>query len=343
MRLRKILPGFSAGVLLALLLVFGLWPVLADAALQAPSASPPRQVSADPDPSSPVFVDDTAFYVPAAAFGPDGVNPTSYRFVFQSGPILSGGGGYMVGTASAHGCMQAPVYLPVSAIIREMSAYVYDNDSSQQVIVTLYRVNKNNGVQENMGSVATSVAGATPGMLELKNTSLSVPQVDNTNYNYYLNTCMRSINTAFWGVALRFATNDLGISLVTQPYVLFPGTTNFRYVVTVSNLGSNPGTGITFNTILPAQATVTGFAGPSCVQVASAITCTPAAALNPGATLTLNVDLSLPSGFSGALTAQSTVSSVSADENFANNIATLISVVGPPLYYPAVIQDLPFP
>ncbi len=343
MRLRKILPGFSAGALLALLLVFGLWPVLANTNFHAPAAAPTIQSSPDPEPAVPVFANDTAVYVPAAAFGPDGVNPTSSRFVFASGPIMAGGGGYMVGTANSYGCMQAPVYLPLSANIHELSAYVYDNDPNQQIVISLYRVNKNTGVQETMGSVGTSIAGATPGILNLNNSAISQSQVDNTNYNYYLNTCVRSINTAFWGVTLSFASDDLGITLVTQPYVLYPGTTTFRYVVTVSNLGSMPGTGVTFTTVLPALATVTGFAGPNCVQVASAINCTPASALNPGASLTLNIDLSLPVGFNGALTAQSTVGSTSPDDNPANNMATLISVVGPPLFYPTIIQDLPFP
>jgi opacity protein-like surface antigen len=345
MKFTKILPGFFAGVLLALLVTLGIWPALAQSLMDIPVRQTADQIADTDAPVSPLFDTGNFLSVPAAAFGPDGNDPRSYRFVFQGGPLMSGGGGYLVGTIRNYGCMQAPVYFPSQVNVTEMRAELYDNDATKELPIRLFRVNKNTGIREDMAALTSSTQAATPTIVQMITDEIAHSQTDSSLYHYYLATCLPSASTALWSVGFSYVANDLAVSQYTDPMVLLPGTTNFSYRITVNNLGGTSMIGVTLNTVLPGNANITSVtapAGVSCSRTANVVTCT-SGSLNAGASFTVLANMTLPANFEGTLTAQSTVTSISTDDDLSNNVSTLISVLGEPVHLPAVTNNSEFP
>jgi hypothetical protein len=343
MKIKKFLPGLTSGIVLALLVIFGIWPVLAKTMLDAPPKQAVYQPTSQSPENSPEFGSDSFFSIPAAAFGPDGVNPTSYQFIFEGGPIFGGGGGYLVGNAFNYGCMQAPVYLEDGLTIYQITSHVYDNDSSQQVSIYLDRVNKNNGGQNQMASLGSGTSGTSSSMIALSSQSITNNQIDNTDYNYYVYACLPSSNTAMWDVTVYAATYDLAVGLTTQPVLLLPGTTSYTYFASVNNLGSSQATGTHLSIFLPSNATFSGLAGgPGCLFSSGQVSC-PIGTLNAGATFTVQINMTLPPLFVGAVTATAGVISTTPDDVPDNNSKTLMNVVGPPIYLPISVDNAGIP
>lgn len=340
MKINKAIPALAAGVLTALILVFGLWPVLAQTPLNIDQGKQVVQIANNPQTDAPDLDDDPILSVPAAAFGPDGADPSSYRFVITGGAVLGGGGGYMVGNARAYGCMQAPVYLPNDTDIVEMKMAYFDNDSGQDINLSLRRTNRSSGLIEILGTIQTS--GAVNAISAMTTADITPSQIDNDNYNYYLYTCLRSGNTALYGVDLFFDQvfqNDLAVSLFTNPMVILPNTTAFSYQVTVSNVGVNQMVAAQLRVTISDLATIQSSAGPTCIRTGNEFNCN-LGNLNAGNSVLLTVNVNIPSGFKGSLTSQAIVSSLTQDDNLSNNVATLTSAVGgQPISLPVVVQD----
>ncbi|MFN2197805.1 MAG: hypothetical protein ACK2UW_16920 [Anaerolineales bacterium] len=340
MKPKQAFPALAAGMLTALLLVFGIWPVLANGLQAADSPAEPDTPETVRQPAAPGFTGGDTFSIPASAFGPDGVNPMSANMVFEMGPLLGGGGGYLVGNARNYGCVQAPIYLPDGQIVQNLNANVYDNDSNRSVVVRLQRVARTNGLIQEMAAVASGTSFAEDAVVRLSSVSINQARIDNDNYQYFVNTCLTSSQTALYTVDFSFATRDLGVSLYTSPMVLLPGTTTFSYRSIVTNLGTIDMQDVQLSVDMPAQATIDNFStSVTCTQTAQQIDC-PYGTLAPGEAVVLQVDLSLPSGFQGSLTAQAAVTSSTADDFPENNVATLISAVGgPPIRLPVLLLN----
>lgn len=340
MKINKAIPALAAGVITALILVFGLWPVLAQSPINLNQGKPEHQATDISQPDAPNFYNDRILSVPAAAFGPDGTDPSSYRFVISGGAILNGGGGYMVGNARTHGCIQAPVYLPNDTDIVEMKAAYFDNDSGQDITLRLHRSNRNTGLDEILATIQTS--GAVNAISAMTTADINPRLIDNNNYNYYLHTCLRSGSTALYGVDLFFdqiLQNDLAVSMFTDPMVLLPSTTAFSYKVTVSNVGMNQMIGAQLRVIISDGANIQSFSGPTCIRTSNEFNCS-LGNLNADNTVLLTVNVNIPSGFRGSLTSQAIVSSLTQDDNLSNNVATLTSAVGgQPIRLPIIVQD----
>jgi hypothetical protein len=335
MKPKQAFPALAAGMLTALLVVFGIWPVLAGV-LPAPETPLEHSLpDAVQNPAAPEFGGGDTFTIPASAFGPDGTNPMSSLLVFEMGPLLGGGGGYLVGNARGYGCVQAPIYLPDGQIVQNLNANLYDNDSNRSIVVRLQRVARTNGLIQEMAAVASGSSYAAPTVVRLTTTSINDARIDNLNYQYFVNTCLPSAQTALFTVDFNFATRDLGVGLFTNPMVLLPGTTSFSYRAIVTNLGTIDMQDVQLSAIMPAQATIDNFSSSvSCTRTAQQIDC-PFGTLAPGDADVLQVDLSVPSGFQGSLTAQAAATSSTPDDFPENNVATLISAVGgPPIYLP---------
>lgn len=341
MKPKQAYPALAAGILTALLVVFGIWPVLAHTLTASGPPTGLERSETVRQPAAPEFGGGDTFTIPASAFGPDGSDPTSSLLVFEMGPLLGGGGGYLVGNARGYGCVQAPVYLPDSQIVQNFNANIYDNDSNRSVVVRLQRVARTNGLIQEMAAVSSGTSYAAAAVVRLTTTTVNNARIDNINYQYFVNTCLASAQTALYTVDFNFATRDLGVGLYTNPMVLLPGTTTFSYRAIVTNLGTIDMQSVQLSAILPAQATIENFfSSVTCTRTAQQIDC-PFGSLEPDAAKVLQVDLSLPSGFQGSLTAQTVVTSSTPDDFPENNVATLISAVGgPPIYLPVALSNV---
>lgn len=331
----KAFSGLAAGVLAALLVAAILWPVMAQI---DPLAARSRALNL----AAPQFGSPARLHIPAAAFVQDGINPDSYQFVFNlGGPPFSGGGGYLRGNALAHGCLQAPAYLPDEAFIASLSAYVYDNDNARDLVIHLRRVHNTTGVAETIASLATP-PGAASG-IHLVSTSSVTQRVVAHDYTYYVSTCLPSQDLALFAVNINYDNVDVKVSASTIPGILIPGTTAFAYKITAQNLGIEPALNVTLLNTLPASTTYVSAApsAGSCSHSTNVVNCN-LGTLAGGGFATVIINVSLPPGFEGLLTNQSTVATTSDEFNLDNNSFTYHKLVADHhTFFPAIFKNAP--
>lgn len=148
--------------------------------------------------------------VPAAAFTSDGNTPDSTFFWFS--------GGYMQGTATDFGCVQAPVYFPQPAMMVDLFVSVYDNDPDLGLSVMLERVNNYTGTTSVLAKVSTSTYDASSSIQVLNDDTIDYPMVDYPQYAYYLTTCLRNENMRLYSVRIYYQTFDIFLPLVLMNY-----------------------------------------------------------------------------------------------------------------------------
>lgn len=337
MKIKQALPALAAGVLTAALVFLGVGPVVARSALQLfyPTAN---QQSAAEAPAAPLFYEDDRFYIPAAAFVPDGVNPDSTQFVFDMGPLMSGSGGYIVGNAQAYGCVQAPVYLPQGETVQQLEANIYDNDPNHSVDLRLHRSNRVTGADDILLTVSSGQSAASASIQSLNILSATPMFVDNQTYHYYLRTCLQSAQTALYGAAVKSGLADLGVGINTDPGAIPTGTTSVRYSIFVINLGTTDMVGTTLNILMPANIPIAGYGGIPCSLSQNEFDCT-LGTLAAGDSAALQVYINPPANFVGNLAASATVLSLTTDNFPGNNVVTDIRTVGPPSYLPVVAEQ----
>lgn len=338
MKIKQALPALMAGVLTAALVFLGVGPVVARGALQLINA-PTDQQSAPTSPAGPLFYENDRFYIPAAAFVPDGVNPDSTQFVFDFGPLLNGSGGYIVGdSAQAYGCVQAPVYLPEGGRIQQLDANIYDNDPNRSVNLRLSRSNRSTGASDILLTVSSGESAASASIQTLTATSSSPIFVDNQDYHYYLHTCLQSSTTALYGAEVKSGLSDLAVGITTDPGAIPSGITSVRYSIFVINYGTTDMVGTTLNILMPANIPITNYGGIPCNLSQNQFQCD-LGTMTPGSSAALQVYISPPANFVGNLSSSATVLSLTADDFPENNVTTDIRTVGPPNYLPTIANQ----
>jgi hypothetical protein len=125
--------------------------------------------------------------IPAAAFTSHGDNVEDYFFSSQ----VSGFFGYIRQDGTASVCLQAPAYLPVGATVTSVYGYLYDNHSSGDAWVDLYRVGNMTGAEDTMASVSTTGYANSSSIRYLGDTTITQPVVSDL-YSYYVFTCFPS-------------------------------------------------------------------------------------------------------------------------------------------------------
>ncbi len=145
----------------------------------------PQAVSGDY--SSPMVI-------PAADFSSDGAQPDRTFFSFTEG--------YVRGTGAGQGCLKAPVYLPNGAILDYFYDYVYDNESTYTVTVTLDRVRNQTGVHDPMAAIASS---GTSDQIQYLGTvpDTKTNTIDN-EFSYYTTTCLYTLNTRLYAIRISY-------------------------------------------------------------------------------------------------------------------------------------------
>jgi len=88
------------------------------------------------------------------------------------------------------GDFYAPIYLPSGVKITNMTAKLYDNDTSGEITVELKRVELYGTSQSKvLASVRTGIQEA-PGSVVLYDDSIDFAIVDNQQYNYFVDVCL---------------------------------------------------------------------------------------------------------------------------------------------------------
>jgi hypothetical protein len=137
--------------------------------------------------------------IPSADFVSDGVVPDGFRFFATN---ATGGGGYIEGRSSPDACLIAPAYLPNAATVTNMTSTIFDANTNERIIVTLYRANKNSGAASVMASTSTTNSFTSTSLQDIGTTSITNPVVDNTTYIYYTTTCLPVSTIRLYSVRL---------------------------------------------------------------------------------------------------------------------------------------------
>jgi hypothetical protein len=139
--------------------------------------------------------------IPAADFTSDGIFPDQIRFVV----LEDNRGGYFRGLNSPDACLMAPAYLPDGAAITNLTATVVDSDSINRIIVSLYRSSRTTGSVNTLATVSTSTGSSSQALQDISTTSISNGVVDNTNYTYYVTTCLPAATIHLYSVRIFYA------------------------------------------------------------------------------------------------------------------------------------------
>jgi hypothetical protein len=138
----------------------------------------------------------SSLVVPAADFTADS-NGRTWFFGFNSA--------YIYPNSASGYCGIAPLYLPQGATITAFTAYVYDNDASYGVSVSLY--------PKQLGSTTIATASAdvsssiqSTNLQALVDTTISPAIIDNVNYTYHVGVCMWGAdnNSRFYAVQVNY-------------------------------------------------------------------------------------------------------------------------------------------
>ena len=212
--------GFAIGALAAAVVVLGAWPVLANNGDQLMPANyeldrmPGRGDGLGTDEEGEIgaaggvvgqaFGGRPPLVIPAAAFTSHGDNVEDYFFSSQ----VSGFFGYIRQDGTGSVCLQAPAYLPAGATVTSVYGYLYDNHSSGDVWVDLYRVRNLTGAEDTMASVSTTGFANSTSIRYLGDTTITEPAVSDL-YSYYVFTCFPSdgsIDLRLYAVRIFYST-----------------------------------------------------------------------------------------------------------------------------------------
>jgi hypothetical protein len=192
---RHSLRALILGALVALALAAGFLPGLV-------SSGAPLTPSGNELSSSPLII-------PAADFSSDGKLPGSALFSFA--------GGYTAGVGTSKvqsgGCIKAPVYLPRGASITSFTAYVYDIDSTNDLVISLHRIRTMTGLHEVLGQVRDLGGSSDPHALV--NSSIHPDQVDDL-HAYYVTTCLWTNKMRLYGVRIYFFAHHVYLPMVER-------------------------------------------------------------------------------------------------------------------------------
>ncbi len=136
--------------------------------------------------------------VPAAAFSSDGRQPTSFYYEFA--------GGYISGNSEAYGCVKAGIDLPEGVEILNFDVVYYDNDTSDQVWITLYKTD-DDGNTTLITSVSSSVSDAGTSVETMWSGSLT-DEVVVFNNSYSLVGCLNSSLVRLYAVHVWYTLQD---------------------------------------------------------------------------------------------------------------------------------------
>lgn len=119
--------------------------------------------------------------IPAAAFTHDGFEPSSSRFLANTGRI--------VGSDQTYGCLVAPVYLPGDVEVVALWVSAIDEDSTFDVSMTLRKISS---VSVSSVAMVTATTVGTPGLATAANPDVEDPMVMRETQSLYLTTCVPS-------------------------------------------------------------------------------------------------------------------------------------------------------
>lgn len=133
--------------------------------------------------------------IPAAAFSTNGndADSTLYQAFF----------GFIEGTGVGGGCVQAPAYLPHGARITSMYVSLVDNDSSNNIYVSLYR-RANDSLFDVTSMAYVQSSGASTSVIAPYDASITSPTVDFPRYSYYVTTCLPTASTRLISIRLYY-------------------------------------------------------------------------------------------------------------------------------------------
>ena len=157
--------------------------------------------------------------IPAADFTSHGENVEDYFFSSQ----VSGFFGYIRQDGTGSVCLQAPAYLPAGATVTSVYGYLYDNHSSGDASVNLYRVRNLTGAEDTMASVSTTGFANSTSIRYLGDITVDEPAVSDL-YSYYVFTCFPSdggIDLRLYAVRIFYSTSTpvyLPIILIDSKY-----------------------------------------------------------------------------------------------------------------------------
>jgi hypothetical protein len=136
----------------------------------------------------------TRYYsLPGSALRPgnNGISYTSDEYSLQS-------------LESTFADFTAPVNLPHGAVVTEMKCWVFDNDPSGGMAVTLRRVRLSDRVGWNMAQVAPSDS---PSVQELTDSSIDLSTIDNGSSIYYITWGATRNTHKLYGVRIAYTIN----------------------------------------------------------------------------------------------------------------------------------------
>ncbi len=335
--------GVLFGILAALLLGLGAWPVLAGSRGQTDrtiAINPPRfEQLAQPffslqnERTPAAFGGVSPLVIPAAAFASDGFQPDSLFFPF--------GGGYFQGDSANYGCVVAPAYLPQGATVTDMFASVYDNDPARGISVALRRLDNFNGSTNTLATASTTGAGTFAGVQVVNDASIDNPLVVQPDYTYYVTTCLGSSSIRLYSVRFYYAFADLAVTKSASSNPANAGAP-LAYTINISNTGTISATGVVVSDTLPLKVTyqnATASQG-SCMESGGLVTCNLGDMLG-SSTAAVTITTSVNLFATGTLTNTAAAEGNFVDGNPEDNQGSIAVPIRPPSFLPIIIKSFP--
>ena len=207
------LPGRFLWLILSVLIVFGLVTALLFNETTAKAAEPDLSLLKAAYATSAFNSPDLQLIgvkrtIPAAAFNPDS-NSRTWFFGFNSS--------YIYPNSASGYCGIAPLYLPQGAILTSMAAYVYDNDASFDVMVSLFPKELGTTTSASQSAQVMST-GQSTALQVLVDTMISPSIIDNTHYTYHIGVCMFGAdnNSRFYAVRVNYTLPPVYLPLIQR-------------------------------------------------------------------------------------------------------------------------------
>lgn len=165
------------------------------------SIAPTAQAQAGPTvEGGKAFPASSPLVIPAAAFSTKGNDASSHEMVWWEG--------YVRGTSSLGGCVQAPVYLPRFARITNFWISYIDEDASNDFSVWFTRTsNFTPNEADDMASVTTS--GTSESVRTLSDPSISHRIVIQPDYSYFVSVCLPTASTKLYSARIYYGVDVL--------------------------------------------------------------------------------------------------------------------------------------
>lgn len=158
------------------------------------STAPIAQAQASPSvEGGKAFPASSPLVIPAAAFSTKGNDASSHEMVWWEG--------YVRGTSSTGGCVQAPVYLPRFARITNFWISFVDDDASNDFSVWFTRTS-NFTPNEADDIVSVTTSGVSTSVRVLSNSTISHPIVIHPDYSYFVSVCLPTQSTKLYSARI---------------------------------------------------------------------------------------------------------------------------------------------